>query len=146
MLNQIKNDYLSLRKLAHCPLSDVRAMAKVQANALSTFLGDVDTIHTQRVGSNWSDEETTNLIKIYIKNIDRTIDVAGENENLKAEKDMFSAYLPKTFDEFDIKRLLADTPSVSLNNIGAVMKLCKEEAAKQSKMFDGAIVKKVIGK
>lgn len=146
MLNRIKNDYLSLRKLAHSPLSDVKSMAKVQANALSTFLGDVDTLNSQRLGANWSDEETTNLIKIYIKNIDRTIDVAGENENLKAEKDMFSSYLPKSFDETDIKRLLAATPSVSLNNIGAVMKLCKEEAAKQNKMFDGSIVKKVIGK
>lgn len=61
---------------------------------------------------------------------------------------MFMQYLPQVFSEDDVKRLLAKSPEVSLrpSDIGKIMKLCKDEANRLNKLFDGNIVKKVIGK
>lgn len=117
-------------------------VSKIQANAMSTFLGD------NTLDRDPSDNDVISLIKIYIKNIDKTEAIAGVTEKTKIERDMFMQYLPQVFSEDDVKRLLAKSPEVSLrpSDIGKIMKLCKDEANRLNKLFDGNIVKKVIGK
>ncbi|QMV29088.1 hypothetical protein AP1_0381 [Aeromonas phage AP1] len=56
---------------------------------------------------------------------------------------MLSSYLPKVFDEEHIKEVLGQL--VGGSNIGQVMGACKKAAAAKGLLFDGALVKKVLG-
>lgn len=135
MLAKMKTHHLKFRMAKD-------EVSKIKSKAMNTFLGDCT------LGRNPTDQEVISLIKIYLKNIDKTESVIGPTLVTKTEREMFMEYMPKTLTEEDVKRVLARSPQVSLRmaDIGKIMAICKEEAKLLNKLFDGNIVKKVITK
>ncbi|ATI17344.1 hypothetical protein [Aeromonas phage AS-szw] len=158
LLEKIKKDQISFRKSedrsTHC--------GKVRINALTTLIGEASPSGNQVV----TDEQVQSVIRKFVKNIDeavteirkRVVSVSNDMTNqevmdilktdikftdLMIERELLSSYLPKVFDEEHIKEVLGQL--VGGSNIGQVMGACKKAAADKGLLFDGALVKKVLG-
>lgn len=127
LLEQIKADQLAARK----------ARDVVPSKLLTTLLGEASPSGTASA----TDEDVQKVIRKFIKNINETIDNTGSSDVLVQERTILQSYLPAVFDEADIMEVLG---TVEQGNVGMIMGLCKQAAAAQKKLFDGALVQKVL--
>lgn len=152
LLERIKADQIAARK------SEDRAtpVGKMKINALTTLIGEASPAGTAVA----SDEDVQKIVRKFVKNLDESISVVRfrmESDTVNGfvvdeevdykfhmmliERQMYLQYLPATFDESDVAEIAGQMPGA---NIGAVMGACKKAALAANKMFDGAIVQKVL--
>lgn len=154
LLEKIKKDQIALRK------SEERTthVGKMKINALTTLIGEASPSGHNSVVS---DEDVQKIVRKFVKNLDETLEQLGVDTTITSfekavdvlkecskismlliERQMYMSYLPQVFDEIQIKEVV---DSIQGANIGQIMGACKKAATSKGMMFDGSLVKKVIG-
>jgi uncharacterized protein len=97
LLARIKADQVSARK----------QKLTVVVNLLTTLIGEAEMIGKNAGNRPVSDDEVVALIKKFIKNIDETLKVLGDNNPhalaVMGERTTLEAYLPKQLTEEELK-------------------------------------------
>lgn len=162
MYNKIKQDQLDARKKALAK-DDEAQIHKIKANLLTTLLG---AIQNKMDGKPASDDVVIAVIRSFVKANDEAyraliltqepIDIDDfstaamlkeltecyDIAKLLIEAMILGSYLPAVFDEDEIRAVI-DSILPSDRQVGKIMGACKAAAAKNNKLFDGAIVQRV---
>lgn len=131
LLDKIKADQLAARKSGD----------KANAVLLTTLLGEASPAGNATV----TDDDVIKVIRKFIKNNTETLaaiePTSSNAARLLGENITLNGYLPDVFDETDIKETIAE---LNTQNIGQIMGACKKKATESGKIFDGALVQKVM--
>lgn len=131
LLDKIKADQLAARK----------AGDKLTATLLTTLLGEASPAGNATV----TDDDVIKVIRKFIKNNTETLaaikPTSSNAARLLGENATLNGYLPAVFNEADIAALIAE---LNTQNIGQIMGACKKKANEEGKIFDGALVQKVM--
>lgn len=144
LMQQIRDRQLAARKAGHA-----------EAALYTTLLGEAAMIGKNDGNRETTDAEVVAVVKKFIKNIDDTMThlrnsitdaLTDQRELLSAERKCLEQFLPQQMTEADLESFVQATVASGAGNMGAVMKLLKEQRAGQ---YDGqlasAVAKRVLG-
>jgi uncharacterized protein YqeY len=134
LIDKIKADQLQARK-DRDPLKSV---------LLTTLIGEASLIGTNDGKREVTDAEVVAVVKKFIKGIDETLKYLGDHapaqsKVVKSEKDMLEVYLPKQYDDYELKVLILGA-NLANTSKGQIMKYLKDNYAGQ---YDGKVAAKV---
>jgi len=125
LMQRIRSDQVKARKQKD----------KTTATLLTTLLGEASMVGKNDGNRETTDAEVVAMLKKFIKNIDETIKVSADTDELQTEKKVLEAYLPTQMSESELREKITQFVDGKQGlNIGTVMKFLKENHAGQ---YDG---------
>jgi len=141
VIDNIKKDYLEARKKRNKELTSI----------YSILLKDIEMVGKDNGNRSTTDQEAIQIIKKYIANLEKNIELLKENEHELAnlnriqeyrfEKHVLEQYLPKQLSKTEIIDIINDLKkNDNIKNIGQIFSYFKKNYAGQ---YDGELVSKL---
>lgn len=136
LLQKLKNDQLSLRKLKNSK----------DALILTTLIGEASIIGKNNGNRESTDSEVITVIKKFIKNIEETLKIVPDHEKSLYEKDILTKYLPEQLTNIELEDIVLKLKTENNFKMGDIMKYLKENFEGR---YDGKnasqLIKKILG-
>lgn len=136
LLQKLKNDQLSLRKLKNSK----------DALILTTLIGEASIIGKNNGNRESTDSEVIAVIKKFIKNIEETLKIVPDHEKSLYEKDILTKYLPEQLTNIELEDIVLKLKTENNFKMGDIMKYLKENFEGR---YDGKnasqLIKKILG-
>ena len=135
LINTLRKDQLEARKNKD----------KLKSTLLTTLIGEASMIGKNNGNRESTDKEVFDVIKKFIKNINTTIELVEDVNDLKTEKTILESYLPKQLTEEELDNIIVS--AIKENNydnikqMGAIMKFLKDN---YNGLYDGSTASKII--
>ena len=138
LLEQIKSNLTDARK----------AKDTTTSNVLSTLYAEAGMVGKNAGNRESTDAEVIAKVKIFIKNIDETINSLPEGYSkmaeIQKEKELLQKYLPKQMSEKELKSVIAAIGAAHEKSMKSMGKIMGDLKAKYDGHYDGKLASEIV--